>query len=71
LSDKSFMNSVQSIKTLYDIFEKMYGASKASNSVSVILTTAIGDLHEEGLTITEANITLKLSKYATDFLEAS
>lgn len=65
------MTASESIKTLYDIFEKMYGASKAGSSVSVILTTAIGDIQDDGLAVTEEAISQKLSKYAQDFLEAS
>lgn len=65
------MTTSKSIKTLYDIFEKMYGASNAGSSVSVILTSAIGDIQDEGLPVTEEAISLRLSQYAQDFLEAS
>jgi hypothetical protein len=65
------MTTSKSIKTLYDIFEKMYGASNAGSSVSVILTSAIGDIQDDGLPVTEEAISQRLSQYAQDFLEAS
>lgn len=65
------MNSSKSIETLYRIIYKLKGPIAAKQFISETLYGIIDDIQQEGLEVSEMSIDEKLSRIATDFLEAS
>lgn len=65
------MNSVKSIEILYSIIQKKYGDDQARSAVMSIIGNILYDLKEEGLQVSEQNLSKQLDKYVDDFLEAS
>jgi hypothetical protein len=65
------MKSSQSLETLYKIVNKIKGPIEAKNFLADVLFSAVDELQEEGLEITQEAIDKKLAEVAKDFLEVS
>jgi hypothetical protein len=65
------MDSGKSLETLYNIILKIKGPIEAKNFLADVLFSAIDELQEEGLVVTQKALDKKLSEVANDFLEAS
>ena len=65
------MNSLKPIETLYSIIQKRFGEREARSAVLSMVGIILYDLQEEGLPISEENLSEKLEKYVEDFVQAS
>lgn len=65
------MKSTKSIEQLYQTVRSKYGKTKAKNAVKAILSNILDDLEDEGLEVTEKNISSRLATKAKDFEEVS
>jgi hypothetical protein len=65
------MNSLKPIETLYSIIQKRFGDREARSAVLSMVGIILYDLQEEGLPISEENLSEKLEKYVEDFVQAS
>lgn len=74
-SDKSskgkLMTSAKAIEQLYKILNPKFGEVETVNTISSIVAVSLYRISQEGLSVTEENITNKLSEIANDYLEAS
>ena len=61
------MKSAKSIEQLYQIIKSKYGKVKAKNAVKAILSNILDDLENEGLEVSEKNISTRLGLKAKDF----
>ncbi len=61
------MTSAKSIEQLYQIIKSKYGKVKAKNAVKAILSNILDDLENEGLEVSEKNISTRLGLKAKDF----
>ena len=61
------MTSAKSIEQLYQIIKSKYGKVKAKNAVKAILSNILDDLENEGLEVSEKNISSRLELKAKDF----
>ena len=61
------MKSAKSIEQLYQIIKSKYGKVKAKNAVKAILSNILDDLENEGLEVSEKNISTRLELKAKDF----
>jgi hypothetical protein len=65
------MNSLKPIETLYSIIQNRFGDREARSAVLSMVGIILYDLQEEGLPISEENLSEKLEKYVEDFVQAS
>ena len=65
------MNSLKPIETLYSIIQKRFGDREARSAVLSMVGIILYELQEEGLPISEENLSEKLEKYVEDFVQAS
>jgi hypothetical protein len=65
------MNSLKAIETLYSIIQNRFGDREERSAVLSMVGIILYDLQEEGLPISEENLSEKLEKYVDDFVQAS
>lgn len=65
------MNSSKSIESLYTTIKNQFGKVQAKQTVKAVISNIIDDLEEEGLEVSEKNISDRLEEQANDFVKAS
>lgn len=69
-SKEGIMNNHSSIEFLYQKIKSKHGKTTAKKAVTAILSNILDDLEEEGLEVSESNISSRLSEVVKDFDQA-
>lgn len=66
-----FMKTEKSVEVLYHTMKSKFGRSEARQTVSAVLGNILDDLEEEGIEVSEEEVSKRLAKVAEDFVEAA
>ena len=65
------MSSNKALETLYFLLNTRFGENQARTTLTAILGNILFDLKDQGLEISEENISQSLQKYVLDFTAVS
>jgi hypothetical protein len=65
------MNSNKALETLYFLLNTKFGENQARTTLTAILGNILYDLKDQGLEISEENLSQSLQKYVSDFQAVS
>jgi hypothetical protein len=65
------MKTEKSVEVLYQTMKSKFGRSEARQTVSAVLGNILDDIEEEGIVVSEEEVSRRLAKVTQEFVEAA